>query len=158
MKKKKMKKRKKQNIKLNELDRNNRSVTLLRYLTIFTVHNLEEFFITEQIKRVVHESIYDYFYPNNEKKKEFKIISVYVHINYVEINFQALPVLNMKIFINELHIHSNNYILKKLPQLKKRNLWSENIFLATRRQLVEQQIEEYLSVQETLATIGRTTN
>ena len=146
---------KKRNIKLNELDRNNRSVTLLRYLTLFTVQNREEFFITEQIKSVVHEGIYDYFYPNNEKKKSIKLISVYVYTYYVEINFQALPVLNLKDFINKLHVHSNNYILKRLPQLKKKKLWSENIFLATRRQLVEQQIEDYLNVQKTLSAIAK---
>jgi REP element-mobilizing transposase RayT len=146
---------KKHNIKLNELDRNNRSVSMLRYLTLFTVPNREEFFITEQIKSIVHEGIYDYFYPNNEKKKDIKLISVYVHMHYVEINFQALPVLELKDFINKLHVHSNNYILKRLPQLKKKNLWSENIFLATRRQLVEQQIEDYLNIQKTLSTIAK---
>ncbi len=146
---------KKQNIKLNELDRNNRSVSLLRYLTIFTVHNREDFFITEQIKSYVHEGIYDYFYPNNKKKKDIKLISVYVHTNYVEINFQALPVLNMRDFINKLHVHSNNYILKEMPQLIRKNIWSENIFLATRRQVVKQQIEDYLNVQKYLSPIAK---
>lgn len=146
---------KKHNIKLNELDRNNRSVSILRYLTLFTVPNHEEFFITEQIKSIVHEGIYDYFYPNNEKKKDIKLISVYVHMHYVEINFQALPVLDLKDFINKLHVHSNNYILQRLPQLKKKKIWSENIFLATRRQLVEQQIEDYLNIQKTLSTIAK---
>jgi len=146
---------KKHNIKLNELDRNNRSVTLLRFLTLFTVHKREEFFITEQIKSVVHEGIYDYFYPNNEKKKDIKLISDYIYTYYVEINFQAIPVLNLRDFINKLHVHSSNYILKRLPQLKKKNLWSENIFLGTRRQLVKQQIEDYLNVQKTLSTIAK---
>ena len=82
-------------------------------------------------------------------------ISVYVHTNYVEINFQATPVLNLKDFINKLHVHSNNYLLEKLPQLKKKNLWSKNIFLATRRQLVEQQIEDYLNVQKILSPVSK---
>ncbi|MHA1726128.1 MAG: transposase [Promethearchaeota archaeon] len=151
-----VKKRKKENIKLNELDQNNRSVSLLRYIAIFTVQNFKEFFITEQIKSVVHEGIYDYFYPNNnnKKKKEVKLISVYVHTNHVEINFQALPVLNLRDSIEKLYAHSKKYILAKLPQLKG-NLWSENIFLATRRQLVEQQIEDYLNAQDPLRTVAK---
>ena len=147
---------KKHNIKLNDMDRNNRSVTSLRYLAIFTIHNFEELFITEQIKSVVHEGIYDYFYPRNEKTKELKLISVYAHINYVEINFQALPVLKLKKVIEELHIHSEKYILERSKQLQlRKNLWSENIFLGTRQQIVKQQFEAYLNIQKTLSTIEK---
>ncbi len=156
-----MKMVKKHNIKLNELDRNNRSVSLLRYLTIFTVSNFEELFITEQIRRIVQDGIYDFFYPNNEKQRDVRLISVYVHVKYVEINFQALPIINLRGFINELHVHSSTYILKKNPQLERlkglkgKDLWSENIFLGTRRQLVKQQVEEYLNVQKILSPVAK---
>ncbi|MHA1717921.1 MAG: transposase [Promethearchaeota archaeon] len=152
---------KKHNIKLNELDRNNRSVSLLRYLTIFTVSNFEELFITEQIRRIVQDGIYDFFYPNNEKQRDVRLISVYVHAKYVEINFQALPIINLRDFINQLYVHSSTYILKKNPQLERlkglegKDLWSENIFLGTRRQLVKQQVEEYLNVQKILSPVAK---
>ncbi len=140
--------------KLFEMDRNNRSVTLLRYVVIFTIHNSEEILITEQIKQKVHAGIYDFFYPKNERKKNVKLISVYIHTNYVEINIQALPVFNLKKIIKELYIHSKKYILSYAPQLGK-ILWSENIFLGTRRQLVKQQVKAYLNIQKIISTVEK---
>ncbi len=142
------------------MDKNNRSVSLLRYIVIFTTHNSEEFLTTEQIKQIVHEGIYDFFYQKSEKRKDVKLISVYVHTNHVKINFQTLPVFRLtsdkkqENFINNLYIHSKKYILSKAPQLGK-ILWSENIFLSTRRQLVKQQIKAYLDIQKTLSTIEK---
>ena len=140
--------------KLFEMDRNNRSITLLRYIIVFTIHNFKEILTTEQLKQIVHAGIYDYFHPKNEKKKNLKLISVYIHANYVEINFQALPVFNLKQFINNLYIHSQKYILKKVPQ-PENILWSENIFLGSRRQIVKQQVEAYLNIQKTISTIEK---
>jgi len=151
--------------KLFGMDRNNRSVSLLRYLVIFTIQNLEEKLNTEQLKQIVHAGIYDYIFPRYEKRKDVKLISVYVHINYVEINFQALPVFILKRkkknhekkndnFIDDLYMHSKKYILSEAPQLGK-ILWSENIFVSTRRQFVNQQIKAYLDMQKTLSTIEK---
>ena len=127
---------------------------MLRYLVVFTIHNFKEILTTEQIKQIVHAGIYDYFYPKNEKKKNIKLISVYIHTNYVEINFQALPVFNLKHFINNLYIHSQKYILNKAPQ-PENILWSENVFLGSRRQIVKQQVEAYLNIQKTISTIEK---
>ena len=140
--------------KLFEMDKNNRSVTLLRYVVIFTIHDFKVILNTEKIKQIVHAGIYDFFYPKNEKKKNVKLISVYIHNNYVEINFQALPVFNLKHFINNLYNHSKKYILEEAPQLGD-ILWSENIFLDTRRQIVKQQVEAYLNIQKTISTIEK---
>ena len=136
------------------MDKNNRSVTMLRYVVIFTIHNFKVILNTEQIKQIVHAGIYDYFYPKNEKKKNIKLISVYIHNNYVEINFQALPVFDLKDFIEKLYNHSKKYILKKAPQ-SGNVLWSENIFLGTRRQIVKQQVEAYLNIQKTISTVEK---
>ena len=140
--------------KLFEMDKNNRSVSSLRYIVIFTIFNLEEKLNTEQLKQIVHAGIYDYFYPKNEKRKKIKLISVYIHTNYVEINFQALPVFDLKDFIEKLYSNSKKYILNAVPQLGD-ILWSENIFLGTRRQIVKQQIEAYLNIQKTISTIEK---
>ena len=51
------------------MDRNNRSITLLRYIVVFTILNFKDILTTEQIKQIVHAGIYDYFYPKNEKKE-----------------------------------------------------------------------------------------
>ena len=136
------------------MDRNNRSISLLRYIVVFTIQNFKEILITEEIKQIVHAGIYDYFYPKNEKRKGIKLISVNILTNYVEINFQALPVFNLELFINGLYYHSKEYILDEEPQLGN-ILWSENIFLSTKRQIVKQQIEAYLSIQKTISTIEK---
>ena len=136
------------------MDKNNRSITLLRYIVVFTINNFKEILTNEQIKQIVHAGIYDYFYPKNEKKKNVRLISVYLHTNYVEINFQALPVFNLRNFIKELYIHSKKYILRKSQQ-SDNIIWSGNIFLGTRRQIVKQQVDAYLDIQKTLSTIDK---
>ncbi|QEE15694.2 transposase [Promethearchaeum syntrophicum] len=147
------------------MDRNNRSITLLRYILVFTIRKFKEILINEQMKEIIQAGIYDFFYEKNEKKKNVKLISVYVHNDHVEINFQALPVFNLKQFIKDLYNHSAEYILeeakKDVPKLKEillllgDSLWNENIFLSSRRQIVKQQLEAYLNLQKTISTIEK---
>ena len=134
------------------MDRNNRSISLLRYLVIFKIHK-DQLLTTEQIKQIVHAGIYDYFLKNR-RKKELNIISVYVHKNHVKINFQALPVFDLEKFIKDLYNHSKKYIFEKAPELGD-NLWSENIFLGTRRQIVKQQVDAYLDIQKEISTVEK---
>jgi len=127
-------------------------VSLLRYLVIFKIHK-DQLLTTEQIKQIVHAGIYDYFLKN-KSKKELKLISVYIYKNHVKINFQALPVFDLEKFIKDLYNHSKKYIFEKAPELGD-NLWSENIFLGTRRQIVKQQVEAYLGIQKDLGTVDK---
>ena len=138
--------------KFFEMDRNNRSISLLRYLVIFKIHK-DQILTTELIKQIVHAGIYDYFLKN-KKKKELKLISVYVYKNHVKINFQALPVFDLEKFIKDLYNYSKKYIFEKAPELGD-NLWSENIFLGTRRQIVKQQVEAYLGIQKDIGAVDK---
>lgn len=138
--------------KFFEMDRNNRSISLLRYLVIFKIHK-DQLLTTELIKQIVHAGIYEYFLKN-KKKKELKLISVYVYKNHVKINFQALPVFDLEKFIKDLYNYSKKYIFEKAPELGD-NLWSENIFLGTRRQIVKQQVEAYLGIQKDIGAVDK---
>ena len=122
--------------KTHGLDKNNRSVSLLRYRLIFTTKDLKEIFIIEEIKQKVHQAIYNYFYPENQRREKTKLISVYVHDISVEINFQSLPTVILRQFVNNLYI----YFQKHLKNLS----WNSRVFLSTQRQVVKQQIENYL--------------
>jgi len=124
----------------------------LRYLVIFKIHK-DQLLTTEQIKQIVHAGIYDYFLKN-KRKKELKLISVYVHKNHVKINFQALPVFDLEKFIKDLYNHSKKYIFEEAPELED-NLWSENIFLGTRRQIVKQQVDAYLGIQRDIGAVEK---
>lgn len=124
------------------LDKTNRSASLLRYSLIFNTKDYKKQFITEESKQIVHQAIYDYFYPKNQKREKIKLISVYVNTDHVKIDFQSLPTLNLKHFVNNLYCHSQNYLQKKLNH-PHQNFWDDRAFLSTQRQVVKQQIDTY---------------
>lgn len=130
--------------KINGLDKTNRSVSLLRYRLV--LHSKEQF-IADESKRIIHQSIYNYFYPENQKRKNIKLISVYIQKNKAEINFQCFPSLDLKIFIENLFGSSQEYIMNHL-NIVNRSYWLVQVFLYSQRQAVKQQIDKYLRITE----------
>ncbi|MCP4760996.1 MAG: IS200/IS605 family transposase [archaeon] len=124
-------------------------MSLLRYLCIFCTKNLKDIFITDDIRQTVRQNIWSIFNPKNKKRKDVEVISIFVYPNYVEINFQTNPTLELSKFINNLKSVSARNILKKMPQIRAEmaGLWNNSYLLLTREQFVTNHIDTYLQKQ-----------
>ena len=138
-----------------DLDKSNRSVSILRYLLIFTSKNLDDVFITEEIIKSIRAIIYEYF--TKTQKDGAKLVSTYIYPNYIEINFQTLPTLNLVKFISNMKSVTARYFLKAHPQIKEKlgGCWNKSYFLATSEQMVHQHVETYLNEQFALRAVDR---
>ena len=138
-----------------DLDKNNRSVSILRYLLIFTSKNLDDVFITEEIIKSIREIIHEYF--TKTQKDEAELISTFIFDNYIEIHFQTLPTLNLVKFISNMKSVTARYFLKAHPQIKEKlgGCWNKSYFLATREQMVQQHVDTYLKEQFALRAVDR---
>ncbi len=132
------------------LDKSNRSVSLLRYLLILTTKNITDLFKEEETHSAIREIIFEYFTQTKGNKVE--LISIFIHDYYIEINFQALPTINLSSFISNLKSISSRKYLKNHPDLKTNlgGCWNKSYFIATREQMVSHHIKKYLKEQKSL--------
>lgn len=140
------------------VDKNNRSVSLLRYLLILTTKDLHEIFITENLRRDMREIIHGYFSDSQPDTTE--LISTYIHSNYIEVNFQTLPTVDLSKLISNLKSITARKFLKNNPAIKQemKGCWNQSYFIATREQMVDEHIKIYLDQQYSLRAAKKILN
>ena len=117
----------------------------LSYVCIFNTKEYKSLFKDEELKKKMYDIINEF--PDQMKKNDVKIISVFVYLKHVEITFETSSSKDLTRFVSNLKSVSSRKFLKHIKS-DREGIWTKNYLIATQEDQLDQKIELFLKPQE----------